>query len=116
MDLSSQMLVFAKVVERGSISAASRSGNQTPSAVSKQIRHLEDHVGHRLLHRTKNGVSLTAEGHVFYDRCRAVAEKFREAEELISSFDGHPKGELRVASSVAFGKSQLIPLLPQFLE
>jgi DNA-binding transcriptional LysR family regulator len=48
MDVSSQMLVYVKVVEMGSISAASRSSGQTPSAVSKQIRHLEDHVGHRL--------------------------------------------------------------------
>lgn len=110
------MLVFVKVVETGSISAASRSNGQTPSAVSKQIGHLEDHVGHRLLHRTRSGVSLTDDGREFYDKCRAVAEKFYEAEEHISRFDGVPRGTLRVASSVAFGKSQLISVLPAFLE
>ncbi len=115
MDISAQMLVFAKVVEMGSISAASRSSGQTPSAVSKQIRHLEDHVGQRLLHRVAGGVSLTEEGRVFYEKCRALAEKFHEAEELISSLDGRPKGTLRVASPVAFGKTQLIPILPEFL-
>lgn len=115
MDVSSQMLVFVKVVEMGSISAASRSSGQTPSAVSKQIGHLEDHVGHRLLHRTRAGVSLTDEGQEFYEKCRAVAEKFHEAEDHISSFNGQPKGVLKVASSVAFGKSQLIAILPSFL-
>ena len=114
--MSSQMLVFVKVVETGSISAASRSNGQTPSAVSKQIGHLEDHVGHRLLHRTRSGVSLTDEGQEFYEKCRAVAEKFYEAENHISRFDGVPRGTLRVASSVAFGKSQLISALPAFLE
>lgn len=116
MDVSAQMLVFVRVVEMGSISAASRSSGQTPSAVSKQIGHLEDHVGHRLLHRTKAGVSMTAEGQEYYEKCRAVAEKFHEAEEHISSIGSGPKGILRVASSVAFGKSQLIPVLQEFLD
>lgn len=116
MDISSQMLVFVKVVEMGSISAASRSSGQTPSAVSKQIGHLEDHVGHRLLRRTKTGVSMTDEGREYFEKCQAVADKFLEAEEHISSFNGSPKGVLRVASSVAFGKSQLINTLLDFLE
>ena len=116
MDISSQMLVFVKVVEMGSISAASRSSGQTPSAVSKQIGHLEDHVGHRLLHRTRAGVYVTDEGREYYEKCRAVAEKFNEAEDHISSFNVGPKGVLRVASSVAFGKSQLIGALPHFLK
>ena len=116
MDVSSQMLVYVKVVEMGSISAASRSSGQTPSAVSKQIRHLEDHVGHRLLHRTKAGVAMTDEGREYYEKCRAVADKFLEAEAHISSFNGNPKGVLSVASSVAFGKYQLINALPEFLK
>ena len=116
MDVSSQMLVFVKVVEMGSISAASRASGQTPSAVSKQVSHLEDHVGYRLLHRTKAGVSPTDEGRAYYQLCRALAEKYREAEEHISSFGTTPKGALRVVSSVAFGKSQLIGVLPDFLD
>ncbi len=115
MDISAQMLVFVKVVDFGSISAASRSVGQTPSAVSKQVSHLEDHVGHRLLRRTKSGVSLTDEGRDYYEMCRALAEKFQAAEELISNYDTEPKGKLRIASSVAFGKSQLIPALQTFL-
>ena len=115
MDVSSQMLAFVKVVEMGSISAASRASGQTPSAVSKQIGHLEDHVGQRLLRRTRSGVSLTTEGHAVYEKCRALAEKFEEAEAYIATFDPAPKGELRVASSVAFGKYQLISALPEFL-
>jgi molybdenum-dependent DNA-binding transcriptional regulator ModE len=108
LDTSSQMLVFVKVVENGSISAASRAGGQTPSAVSKQIGLLEEHVGHRLLHRTRTGVSLTAEGREYYEKCKALARSFEEAEAHIQSLAGPPKGTLRVTSSVAFGKSQLI--------
>ncbi|MDC0660545.1 LysR family transcriptional regulator [Leisingera sp. SS27] len=116
MDISSQMISFVKVVDLGSISAASRSNGQTPSAISKQIRQLEDHVGCRLLHRTQTGVYVTDEGREFYEKCSAMAEKFFEAEAHIHHIDTHPKGVLRVASSVAFGKSQLIPFLPKFLD
>lgn len=116
MDISAQMLIFATVVEQGSISAAARSMGQTPSAVSKQIALLEDHVHYRLLNRTRTGISPTQEGQEFYQKCEAMAEKFKEAEALISSFDGIPRGKLKIASTVAFGKSKLIPALPKFIE
>ena len=110
------MLIFANVVEQGSISAAARSIGQTPSAVSKQIGLLEDHVHYRLLNRSRTGVSTTLEGEEFYDKCKAMADKFKEAEALITSFDGVPRGQLRIACTVAFGKSQLIPALPDFMD
>ena len=115
MDITGQMLSFVKVVEMGSISAASRADGQTPSAISKQMRQLEDHVGHRLLHRTPAGVALTREGRLFYEKCRAVAQSVAEAEAHITSLSDAPKGVLRVTSSVAFGKAQLMKLLPGFL-
>jgi len=115
MDISAQMLIFATVVEQGSISAAARSIGQTPSAVSKQIGLLEDQVHYRLLNRTRTGVSPTQEGQDFYEKCKAMAEKFKEAEAMIHNLDGVPRGELKVASTVAFGKSQLIPALPEFM-
>ena len=116
MDISAQMLIFATVVEQGSISAAARSMGQTPSAVSKQIGLLEDQVHYRLLNRTRTGVSPTQEGQGFYEKCRAMADKFKEAEALIQNMDGIPRGKLKIASTVAFGKSQLIPALPKFME
>lgn len=116
MDFASQMLLFVKVVERGSISAASRAMGQTPSAVSKQIGLLEDHVRYRLLSRTRNGVHPTPEGREFYDRCKALATSFDDVEAYVQSLDGSPRGKLKIASSVAFGKSQIIPVLPRFLE
>jgi DNA-binding transcriptional LysR family regulator len=115
MDISTQILIFVKVVENKSISAAARAIGQTPSAVSKQIGRLEDKVAHRLLHRTPTGVSLTVEGREFYEKCVAVAEKIAEAEAHISSLDGAPRGQLKITSAVAFGNAQLIPILPDFL-
>ncbi|MFK7869219.1 MAG: LysR family transcriptional regulator [Roseobacter sp.] len=116
MDISAQMLIYATVVEQGSISAAARSMGQTPSAVSKQIGLLEDQAHYRLLNRTRTGVSPTQEGQEFYEKCRAMADKFKEAEAMIHKLDSTPRGQLKVAVTVAFGKSQLIPALPQFMD
>ncbi|MBT8458186.1 MAG: LysR family transcriptional regulator [Boseongicola sp.] len=116
MDISAQMLIFVTVVERGSISAAARSMGRTPSAVSKQVGLLEDQVNYRLLNRTRTGISPTQEGQEFYTKCKEMAEKFTEAEAMIRGLDGIPRGEIKIASTVAFGKSQLIPALPQLME
>jgi len=115
MDLPSQMVLFAQVVDIGSFSAAARAVNHTPSAVSRQIGYLEDRIGVRLLHRTQHGISLTDEGRAFYNHCQAVAAEIAAAEVLLSGL-GEIRGTLRVVATVAFGKAQLLPILPRFLE
>jgi len=115
MDLSSQMVLFAKVVECESFSAAARSLGHSPSAVSRQIGHLEDRLGVRLLNRSKHGLSLTEEGAAFHARCAEVAAQIIDAEDFAAQMTGHPRGMLRVVSTVAFAKAQLLPLLPEFL-
>lgn len=116
MDLPSQMVLFAKVVESGSFSAAARSMAHTPSAVSKQIGRLENRLGVRLLDRSRQGISLTDEGRAFYERCAEVADSVSDAEAMVVSLTAHPQGELRVAATVAFAKAHVLPILPAFLE
>ena len=115
MEMPNLIVLFARVVEAGSFSEASRALGQSPSAVSKQIARLEDSVGVRLLIRSKNGVTLTGEGQAFYERCAEIRRGIDAAEELVVSFSDHPKGILHVAATVAFGKSQILPVLPSFL-
>jgi DNA-binding transcriptional LysR family regulator len=116
MELSSQMLLFAKVVESESFSAAARALNHSPSAVSRQIGHLEDRLGVRLVNRSKQGLSLTVEGRAFYERCAEVAARISDAEAYVVSMGAHPQGVLRIVATVAFAKAQVLPIMPQFLE
>lgn len=115
MELPSQMILFAHVVQAGSFSSTARALDQTPSAVSKQIGHLEERVGVRLLNRTKHGLSPTEEGRKFYERCVDIADRISDAEKFADSLDDHPKGRLNIVSTVAFGKSQLLPVMPDFM-
>lgn len=116
MEIASQMIVFARVVDAGGFSAAAREMSLSPSAVSKQIHNLEDRLGVRLLNRSTRKISLTEEGRAFYERSREIAIEVDEAEALVTSMGLRPQGTLRVVSTVAFGKRQLLPLLPDFLD
>lgn len=116
MDIASQMVLFAQVVDRGSFSETARTLGQSPSAVSKQIASLEDRLGVRLLNRSTRHLTPTQEGASFYEHCASVAAEVREAEEIVSSMGKRPTGKLHVAATVAFAKSQLLPLLPGFLQ
>ena len=54
--------VFCDVVESRSFSAAASQNFVTQSAVSQQVRMLEDRYGRRLLERTHRNVQLTTAG------------------------------------------------------
>lgn len=116
MDRAAEMMVFAKVVEEGSFSAAARSLKLTPSAVSKQIGRLEDRLGVRLLNRTTRRLSATEEGAAFFQRCSRILADMDEAEAAVTALHSAPRGNLRINCGIAFGKHQIGPLLPEFLE
>ncbi len=115
MDKTSEMAIFAKVVQTGGFSAAGRELGITPSAISKQIGRLEDRLGARLLQRTTRRLSLTEEGRTFYQRCTRILASIEEAEAEITALHSRPRGLLRVNGSVAFTKHQVVPLMPEFL-
>ena len=116
MELESQMVLFARSVDSGSFSAASRELNYSPSAVSRQISDLENKIGVRLLNRSSQGISLTEEGHVFYSRCVEIRRNIASALDLADSLSMVPEGRLRINTTVAFGKSQMLPALRDFYQ
>jgi len=115
MDIANQMVLFAKVVDSGGFSAAGRELGLTPSAISRQIGNLEDRLGTRLLNRSTHNFTLTDVGHEFYNRCATISENVTDAEALVLSLVDHPQGNLKIAATSAFAKSQMMHLLPDFL-
>ena len=63
---------FWTVAKSGSITKASKKLYLAQPTLSLQIRQLEKSLGHRLFHRTREGISLTAEGRIALDYCERI--------------------------------------------
>lgn len=108
------LIVFARVVQLGSMSEASRQLNTSRSAVSKQIAKLEQRLGVRLLHRNTRQLSLTEAGENLLPQATNIANSLETINRLGEDLQGEIKGLLRVTCSTGLGRACLVPLLPEF--
>lgn len=76
---------FVAIVDAGSFSAAAHAVGRTPSAVSMQVRRLEALAGHRLLHRSAQGVQLTSSGEMLLMHAREILEAHAAAFDAMMS-------------------------------
>jgi DNA-binding transcriptional LysR family regulator len=114
MDKFLEFQTFLGVAREGSFSRAAQGLGLTPSAVSKQIRALEDRLGVRLFNRTTRRVSLTDAGQAFRERIEAVVEEVDEAEQAVAQLQAEPRGVLRVGAPMDFGRAHLGSAIAQF--
>lgn len=112
-DKLKRMALFAEIVDSGSLSAAARRLGSTPSAVSQQLRLLEEALGLVLLHRSTRRLTLTEAGERYYPACAAMVAQARSADQALERLRDEPEGELRLAAPIGFGEllaSALEPL------
>jgi DNA-binding transcriptional LysR family regulator len=117
MDLR-QISYFMWVYEEGSFSKAAAKANVVQSALSMQIRRIEDEFGVLLFNRTARGVEPTEAGRKFYERCLPIAQNFALAREELSgaSDQANLQGVIRVGLPGTFNRGVLQNVLLPFLE
>lgn len=108
------MLVFVKVVQAGSLSAAARELNFSLTVISRKLARIEERLGVRLINRTTRSLALTEEGARFHGRCVQILADIDDAETEVSSGRDTASGLLKVTSTVAFGTRWIAPILQQF--
>ena len=106
--------IFARVVKAGSLSAAGRELNLSPTVVSKRLTRLEEQLGARLLQRTTRQLTLTDVGEGYYERVLLVLNSLDEAESFVLGV-GEPRGTLRISAPTAFTRLHIAPRLKTFL-
>lgn len=114
LDQLKRMAVLAAVVRHGSFAAAARQLRTSTSAVSQQVRALEQAMGVTLLHRSTRKLSLTPAGERFHAGCAAMWAAAESAQAQLQQLRDAPEGELRIAMTVGFGRRigpALAPLL-----
>ena len=106
---------FVYVAEYESFTRAAKELGISTAQVSRQISALEKRLNIKLLYRTTRKVSLTEEGRVFYQHCRAVLDGLDTAEQAVSNLQSKPQGRVKLTAPVTYGEQQLVPLINDFM-
>ncbi|MBN9928069.1 LysR family transcriptional regulator [Pantoea agglomerans] len=113
MDVLGLISTFIRVVENGSIAAAARAKGMSPAAVSQSLSRLEAHLGVRLLSRTTRSMTLTENGKRYFEKVRHIPHDIELASQAAAN-ENKPQGPLCIATTAAFGRYVLAPLMPAF--
>ncbi|MDO7192585.1 LysR family transcriptional regulator [Acinetobacter nosocomialis] len=108
-----QINIFVKIAESGSLSAAAKELHLTPSAISKNLSQLEERLGVLLIKRTTRSLVLTDIGKAFLEKSHALIVDAEETMNAIRQFS-LPTGVLRISCPVSFGCSHIVPLINSY--
>lgn len=110
--------VFCDLVEMQSFSLAAERNFVTQSAVSQQVRSLEEKFKRRLLERVRGRreVRLTPAGEVFYRESKNVLESYDQLKENMNTLVGKISGVVKVATVYSVGLHELPPKVREFMQ
>ncbi len=103
---------FSAVVDSGSFTRAAQYLCRTQSAVSMQLRKLEDVTGRQLLHRDSRNIKLTEEGEVLLGYARRMIRLNEEA--LVALDQPHAQGHVRLGMPDDYAHQFLPGVLAHF--
>ncbi|MEO6293426.1 MAG: LysR family transcriptional regulator [Burkholderiaceae bacterium] len=112
----SEMAFFSLLASKGSFSATALELGISKPAVSKRLAQLEARLGVQLLIRTTRRSGLTPEGEIYLAHARRILADIDDMEQQVGSSMAAPKGLLRVNATLGFGRSQIAPLISEFIK
>ena len=104
-----KLRIFHSVADSGSLTHAGESLHLSQSAVSRQIRALEESLSVTLFHRHARGLILTEQGELLFAATSDMSKKLDNAEARIRDSEDEVSGELKVTTTVGFGTLWLAP-------
>lgn len=106
-----KLRIFHAVADAGSLTHAGDALHLSQSAVSRQIRSLEESLGTTLFHRHARGLILTEQGELLFEATSTMAQKLDTAAARIRDSEEEVFGELKVTTATGFGTLWLAPRL-----
>jgi DNA-binding transcriptional LysR family regulator len=111
-----KLRIFHAVADAGSLTHAGDTLHLSQSAVSRQIRALEESLNTTLFHRHARGLILTEQGELLFDATKSMNKRLETASARIRDSEEEVFGELRVTTTTGFGTLWLAPRLPKLYE
>jgi DNA-binding transcriptional LysR family regulator len=108
--------MFCDVVETGSFSRAAQLNHVTQSAVSQQIRALENRYEQKLLSRSARQVTPTPAGERLFRGCKEILARFAEVEQEIREQSSEVQGTTTVSTIYSVGLHELRNVQKQLLK
>jgi len=106
-----KLRIFHAVADAGSLTHAGEVLHLSQSAVSRQIRALEESLNTTLFHRHARGLILTEQGELLFDATSAMVARLESASARIRDSKDEVFGHLRVTTTIGFGTLWLAPRL-----
>mgnify|MGYP002700193782 CR=1 FL=1 len=107
------LLIFAEVAKQQSFTLAAKQMGMSKSAISQQLKRLEDDIGQQLLSRHTRGMSLTAAGEKLLGRCELLRDQVELVIEELDSSKETPTGTFALTIPHACEKDVVVPALGQ---
>ncbi len=106
-----KLRIFHAVADAGSLTAAGDTLHLSQSAVSRQVRALEETLNTTLFHRHARGLILTEQGELLFDATKSMSKRLETASARIRDSEEEVFGELKVTTTTGFGTIWLAPRL-----
>ena len=106
-----KLRIFHVVADAGSLTHAGETLHLSQSAVSRQIRALEESLNTTLFHRHARGLILTEQGELLFEATSSMNRRLETAAARIRDSEEEVFGDLRVTTTTGFGTLWLAPRL-----
>ena len=116
MDRLAVLDLFVRVVKPGIFRKAADDLRIAQPTATKAVAAIEQRLGARLLHRSTRGITPTEVGSLYYEKCKRIAHEMDNAENLATLLQSGVNGQLRVSTSLAFGRRVIVPLVLKYMK
>ncbi|WP_412480069.1 LysR family transcriptional regulator [Azonexus sp. IMCC34839] len=108
--------LFVRIADHGSVSAAARALELTPAAASAALKRLERELDTVLFVRSTRTLRLTTEGEIFLDHCRQALALLADGRDALITGRSVIRGLLQISAPSDLGRNVLAGWLDEFLE
>ncbi len=116
MNILHLMKVYCSVADKLGFAAAARQLSMSPTAVTRAVLQLEDHLGVKLLNRSTRHVRPTDAGLVYLGDAKRILEDVEAASAAASGISEKPSGLLSITAPMLFGQMFVMPTITRYLQ